>query len=149
MFHFTAICRQTESRTLRVAYFSTTNVFALCKFILLLSFKNEAVIYLTRGNYSKHFGNRTIERSLLLSLIIDHDNRRVSDFARLPKEIKPNRNLYDHSMYTCFLEILFERSRATKYLNWNYQTKILCTFFTIRPWNSPTKIQLAETKLIQ
>ena len=149
MFHFTAICRQTESRTLHVAYFSTINVFSLCKFILLLSFKNEAVIYRTRGNYSKHFGNRTIERSVLLSLVTDHDNRRVSDFARLPKEIKPNRNLYDHSMYTCFLETLFEHSRATKYLNWNYQTKILCTFFTIRPWNSPSKIQWAETKLIQ
>ena len=149
MFHFTAICRQTESRTLHVVYFSTINVFASCKFILLLSFKNEAVIYLTRSNYSKHFGNRTIERSVLLSLVTDHDNRRVSDFARLPKEIKPNRNLYDHSIYTGFLEILFEHSRATRYLNWNYQKKILCTFFTIRPWNNPTKIQWAETKLIQ
>ena len=76
MFHFTAICRQTESRTLHVAYFSTINVFALCEFILLLSFKNEAVIYLIRGDYSKHFGNRTIGRSVLLSLVIDHDNRR-------------------------------------------------------------------------
>ena len=76
MFHFTAICRQTESRTLHVAYFSTINVFALCEFILLLSFENEAVIYLIRGDYSKHFGNRTIERSVLLSLVIDHDNRR-------------------------------------------------------------------------
>ena len=76
MFHFTAICRQTESRTLHVAYFSRINVFALCEFILLLSFENEAVIYLIRGDYSKHFGNRTIERSVLLSLVIDHDNRR-------------------------------------------------------------------------
>ena len=123
MFHLTAICRQTESRTLHVAYFSTMNVFASCKFILLLSFKNEVVIYLTRSNnnnnnnnnnsflisrkltseydqmhlttittcknYSKHFSNRTIERSVLLSLVIDHDNRRVSNFARLQKEIKP------------------------------------------------------------
>ena len=96
--HFAAICRQTESRTLHGAYFSIINVFASCKFILLLSFKNEAVIYLTRSNCSRHFGNRTIERSVLLSLVTDHDNRRVSDFARLPKEIKANRNLYDHSM---------------------------------------------------
>ena len=81
MFHFTAICRQTESRILHVAYFSTINFFASCKFILLLSFEKELVIYLTRSNYSKHFGNRTIERLVLLSLVIDHDNRRVSDFA--------------------------------------------------------------------
>ena len=98
MFHFTANCRQTESRTLHGAYFSTINVFAARKFILLLSFKNEVVIYLTRSNYSKHFGNRTTERSVLLSLVTDHDDRRVSNFTRLPKEIKFNRNLYDHSM---------------------------------------------------
>ena len=98
MFHFTAICRQTESRTLHVAYFSTIEIFATCKFVLLLSFEKELVISLTRSSYSKHFGNQTIERSVLLSLVFDHDNRRVSDFARLPKEIKANRNLYDHSM---------------------------------------------------
>ena len=148
MFHFTAICRQTESRTLRVAYFSTTNVFALCKFILLFSFKNEAGIYLTWGNYSKHLGNRTIERSLLLSLIIDHDMKCPTSPAYRRKS-KPIEIYTITQCILVFLEILFEHSRATRYLNWNYRTKILCRFFTIRPWNNPTKIQWAETKLIQ
>ena len=132
MFHFTAICRQTESRTLHGAYFSTINFFASCKFILLLSFKNEVVIYLTWSNCSKNFGNRTIERSVLLSLVIDHDNRRVSDFAWFLGTKLNLFYLFDMEILNFYLCLPCIRLKVMEWCEWiadiveGFQIEVVC-----------------------